>query len=69
MGSVASPRVGEAVINAVAPAVERTVTEGECNLLHLLNATPPLTYKENPLKCLRVVPSLMRLNGPLRVGL
>lgn len=55
MGSVASPRAAEDVIDAAQLAIARPAVSGECELLHLLNATPPLTYKENPLKCLRAV--------------
>jgi trimethylamine--corrinoid protein Co-methyltransferase len=55
MGTIASPAAAEQVIDAVALAVGREAKAGECDLLHLINATPPLVYKENPLKCLRVV--------------
>jgi trimethylamine--corrinoid protein Co-methyltransferase len=51
----ASPEAAEQVIDAVLMAVGREPKTGECELLHLINATPPLTYKENPLKCLRAI--------------
>ncbi len=31
---------------------------GECQLLHMINSTPPLTYQSNPLKCLRAAAEL-----------
>ncbi len=55
MGTIASPEAAEQVIDAVSMAVGREPKAGECELLHLINATPPLTYKENPLKCLRAI--------------
>ena len=55
MGSVASPQAAEDVINALQCAIGRAAEPGACEALHLLNATPPLTYKPNPLKCLRAV--------------
>lgn len=55
MGNIASPAAAEAVIDLTATAVGRPVRPGECNLLHLINATPPLTYWPNPLKCLRAI--------------
>jgi trimethylamine--corrinoid protein Co-methyltransferase len=55
MGSIASPAAAEAVIDLTAAAVGRPARGGECNLLHLINATPPLTYWPNPLKCLRAI--------------
>lgn len=55
MGSVASPEAAEAVIDMASLAIDRGSSEGECDVLHLINATPPLTYKANPLKCLRAI--------------
>lgn len=55
MGSIASPAAAEAVIDLTAAAVSRPALPGECNLVHLINATPPLTYWPNPLKCLRAI--------------
>jgi trimethylamine--corrinoid protein Co-methyltransferase len=55
MGSVTSPSATEQVIDAALLAIDAETMAGECNLLHLINTTPPLVYKENPLKCLRVV--------------
>jgi trimethylamine---corrinoid protein Co-methyltransferase len=55
MGSIASPQAAVEVIDAVSMAVGRKATTGACELLHLINATPPLVYKENPLKCLRAI--------------
>ena len=62
MGSVASPEAALEVISmlrttmANGPAVPGGCQEEpSCSLLHLINSTPPLTYKDNPLKCLRTV--------------
>lgn len=55
MGNIASAGQTAEVIALTRAAVDRPSAAGQCNLLHLLNATPPLTYWENPLKCLRVV--------------
>ncbi|MDG4877167.1 trimethylamine methyltransferase family protein [Mesorhizobium sp. WSM4935] len=55
MGSIASPAAAEAVIDLTAAAVGRPASAGACNLLHLINASPPLTYWPNPLKCLRAI--------------
>ncbi|MBZ9986471.1 trimethylamine methyltransferase family protein [Mesorhizobium sp. BH1-1-5] len=55
MGSIASPAAAEAVIDMTAAAAGRPAAPGECNLVHLINATPPLTYWPNPLKCLRAI--------------
>ncbi|MGX5805023.1 trimethylamine methyltransferase family protein [Bradyrhizobium sp. Arg314] len=55
MGSIASPAAAGAVIDLTAAAVGRPALAGECNLVHLINATPPLTYWPNPLKCLRAI--------------
>jgi trimethylamine--corrinoid protein Co-methyltransferase len=55
MGCVASPEAAEVVIDMASLAIDRDQREGECDLLHLINATPPLTYKANPLKCLRAI--------------
>ncbi|MEW6630008.1 MAG: trimethylamine methyltransferase family protein [Pseudomonadota bacterium] len=55
MGNIASPSTAEEIIDLTAAAVGRPARAGECNLLHLINATPPLTYWPNPLKCLRAI--------------
>lgn len=55
MGSIASPAAAEEVIDMVARAVGRPTGPGACNLLHLINSTPALTYKENALKCMRSI--------------
>ena len=55
MGCVASPEAAELVIDMASVAIGRAQTEGECDLLHLINSTPPLIYKANPLKCLRAI--------------
>ncbi|MGV3549998.1 trimethylamine methyltransferase family protein [Rhizobium sp.] len=55
MGNIASPAAAAGVIALTRTALARPDALGECNLLHLLNGTPPLTYWENPLKCLRVI--------------
>ncbi|MCA3561246.1 MAG: trimethylamine methyltransferase family protein [Aestuariivirga sp.] len=55
MGTVASPTAARDVISLVSKAVGRAAQAGSCNLLHLINSTPPLTFKENPLKCLRTI--------------
>lgn len=53
MGSIASPDVAAEFITLTRFAVGRPAERGFCNLVHLVNCTPPLTYWENPLKCLR----------------
>lgn len=55
MGSVASPEIGAEYIDLTASAIGRPPETGACNLIHLVNCTPPLTYWENPLKCLRSI--------------
>ena len=62
MGSVASPQAVIEVINMVRANTDRPDTKPDwpvgfpkCQLLHLINSTPPLTYKANALKCLREV--------------
>lgn len=55
MGNIASPAQSAEVIALTRSALGRPEAAGECNLLHLLNGTPPLTYWENPLKCLRTI--------------
>lgn len=49
MGTVMSK---DALLDVVGmmPAPAR---DGECNLVHLINATPPLTYQTKPLECLQ----------------
>lgn len=53
MGPVSSAEDLKAVSQAVAEVYGRTPGDGACNLLHLINSTPALTYKANPLRCLR----------------
>lgn len=49
MGTVMSKEALLEVVNMMpSPA-----SEGECNLVHLINATPPLTYQQKPLACLQ----------------
>jgi len=55
MGSVASPKAARDVIDAVA-LVHGGALDG-CDLLHLINATPPLGFQANPLQCLRAIAS------------
>ncbi|RRH88286.1 trimethylamine--corrinoid methyltransferase [Mesorhizobium tamadayense] len=55
MGSIASPEIATEYIDLTAAALRRPPQTGACNLLHLVNCTPPLTYWENPLKCLRSI--------------
>ncbi len=55
MGCVSSPEAAEVVIDMASLAIDRVQSDGECDLLHLINATPPLTYKANPLKCLKAI--------------
>lgn len=56
MGSVASPEAALAVIELTRTAIERRQPDTQaCHLLHLINSTPPLVYKSNPLKCIRAV--------------
>ncbi len=61
MGTIASPVEAGRVIAAAELVIGRPPEVGACDLLHLINSTPPLTYKENPLKCLREV--AMRRQG------
>lgn len=53
MGPVSSPQDLVDVSVATEEVIALPPGLGACNLLHLINATPPLTYKANPLKCLR----------------
>lgn len=60
MGSVESPRAMAEVIAMTRAATDRTCTPPDwpadaarCQLLHLINSTPPLSYKANALHCLR----------------
>lgn len=56
MGSVASPEGALAVIEWTRANIDRRKPDTpSCHLLHLINSTPPLVYKSNPLKCLRTV--------------
>jgi trimethylamine--corrinoid protein Co-methyltransferase len=62
MGSVASPHAVVDVIKMVRASTNRAGTSpswpaktAHCQLLHLINSTPPLTYKANALQCLRAV--------------
>lgn len=49
MGTVLSK---EALIDIV-NMMPNPARDGECNLVHLINATPPLTYQRKPLECLQ----------------
>lgn len=53
MGCIASSEVSTEFITLTQAAVGRPAEKHTCNLVHLVNSTPPLTYWENPLKCLR----------------
>lgn len=55
MGPIMTPLGAEQVIDAVTLAYDRVPEPGSCDLLHLINSTPPLVYKENPLKALRTI--------------
>lgn len=55
MGSIASPKAMTEYSALTAAAFGRSPDKGSCNLLHLLNASPPLTYWENPLRCLKAI--------------
>ena len=54
MGTVFSPTATHEVIDLLGrpPPLQNT-----CNLLHLINSTPPLRYKQNPLECLHAAAS------------
>lgn len=58
LGPVSSPEALRDVSHAVSEIYGRPGLPGSCNLLHLINSTPPLTYKSNPLKCLRTAAQL-----------
>ena len=49
MGTVMSKDALLEVVNMMPNPAGR----GECNLVHLINATPPLTYQKKPLECLQ----------------
>ena len=49
MGTVMSEKTLLEVISLVG----KETRQNECNLLHLINSSPPLRYQENALKCLR----------------
>jgi len=53
MGSIASPEITSEFISLTKAALDREPEPGRCNLVHLINCSPPLTYWENPLRCLR----------------
>jgi trimethylamine--corrinoid protein Co-methyltransferase len=55
MGSIASPEVAIEYMELTAAAIARPPEPEACNLVHLLNCSPPLTFWENPLKCLRSI--------------
>ena len=55
MGCIASPEITKDFIALTRGAIGRVAQRGTCNLLHLLNCSPPLTYWKNPLKCLRQI--------------
>ena len=55
MGTV----LNEQALRGVAGEIKATdFVPGECQLLHMINSTPPLTYQSNPLKCLRAAAEL-----------
>ena len=49
MGTVLSKEALIDVVNMMPSPAQA----GECNLVHLINATPPLTYQKKPLECLQ----------------
>ncbi len=49
MGTV----VSEEGLKSVIEMVGRKTSQSECNLLHMINPSPPLRYQQNSLKCLR----------------
>jgi len=49
MGTV----VSEEGLKTVIEMVGRETSQNKCNLLHMINPSPPLRYQENSLKCLR----------------
>lgn len=55
MGPISSPADIAEYSEIVTQAVNRPAAPAECNLLHLINCTPPLTYWPNPLKCIRQI--------------
>lgn len=56
MGTIASPEAAEAVIALTRATLKRApLADPSCHLLHLINSTPPLTFKPNPLRCLRQI--------------
>ena len=54
MGTVFSPNATHEVIDLLGRG---TPSQNTCNLLHLINSTPPLRYKQNPLECLHAAAS------------
>jgi trimethylamine--corrinoid protein Co-methyltransferase len=53
LGPVSSPEHLQNVSRSVREVYGRPIAATDCNLLHLINSTPPLCYKGNPLRCLR----------------
>ena len=54
MGTVFSPTATHEVIDLLGRPPPNPAT---CNMLHLINSTPPLRYKQNPLECLHAAAS------------
>ena len=54
MGTVFSPTATHEVIDLLGRGKP---PQNTCNLLHLINSTPPLRYKQNPLECLHAAAS------------
>ena len=50
MGTIFSAK---ALLEVVDMVSKNPPKKGACNLLHLINSTPPLVYQKNPLECLR----------------
>ena len=55
MGCIAPARFSRDFIAAAREAIGRPAEPGACNLVHLVNCTPPLTYWKVPLACLREI--------------
>lgn len=53
MGCIGSPEIAMEYMTLTQAAVGRAPEKGACHLVHLVNSTPPLTFWENPLRCLR----------------
>ena len=50
--------ISDAALRAVVAESGARPEPGACRLLHMINATPPLVYQANPLRCLRAAAEL-----------